>query len=228
MANTLEARQVRMVYMLTYSQADFNICDSRQSFANKVSAAFQSVGAQVMQWVCCKENHQDGGDHYHMAIKLDKPRRWIQVKGILENEHGMVINFSSNHANYYTAWQYVRKEDAGVIQSPGHPDLGDNPPATMAASASRVRASGAGSSRAPSKKRKRLTAYDVSEIVVKHQIKTRTELLVLAEKQKQDGKTDLAAFVVNRGEKCVAEAIKVRNMLINQYTKTLMSRSSSS
>ena len=80
MNSTLGTRQVRMVYLLTYSQADASICASREDFANKVITAFDSVGAQIIQWACCRESHQDGGIHYHMAIKLDKPRRWLQVK----------------------------------------------------------------------------------------------------------------------------------------------------
>ncbi|PIK34127.1 hypothetical protein BSL78_29050 [Apostichopus japonicus] len=105
----------------------------------------------------------------------------------------------------------VVKEDAGVLQSPGHPDLGASPPATTSASTSRVlQASGERSARAPLKKRKRLSAFDVSQMVVQRNIKTRTELLALAEMQKREGKTDLAEFVVNRGQKCVAEAIEAR------------------
>ena len=38
-------------------------------------------------------------------------------------------------------------------------------------------------------------------------IKTRTELLALANEQKQEGKTDLAEFILNRGPKAVAEAL---------------------
>ncbi|XP_071840223.1 uncharacterized protein [Apostichopus japonicus] len=211
MADTLGVRQVRMVYLITYSPADETLCASRENFAEQVRGSFESVGAHIIQWVCCQETHQDGGKHYHMAVKLDRPRRWLRVKSLLENQHGNVVLFSSTHANYYTAWQYVVKEDAGVLQTPGHPDLGASPPATTSASTSRVlQASGEQSARAPlKKKRKRLSAFDVSQMVVKRNIKTRTELLALAEMQKREGKTDLAEFVVNRGQKCVAKAIEV-------------------
>lgn len=214
MADTLGVRQVRMVYLITYSQADETLCASRENFAEQVRSSFESVGAHIIQWVCCQETHQDGGKHYHIAVKLDRPRRWLRVKSLLENQHGIVVHFSSTHANYYTAWQYVVKEDAGVLQSPGHPDLGASPPATTSASTSRVlQASGERSARAPLKKRKRLSAFDVSQMVVQRNIKTRTELLALAEMQKREGKTDLAEFVVNRGQKCVAEAIEVRKSI---------------
>ena len=47
----------------------------------------------------------------------------------------------------------------------------------------------------------------MSEIVVSKQIKTRTELLALASTHKAEGKTDLAEFIVNRGNKVVEEVI---------------------
>ena len=39
------------------------------------------------------------------------------------------------HANYYTAWKYVTKEDKNSLESEGHPDLkGSEEPSTMRAS----------------------------------------------------------------------------------------------
>ena len=66
----LESRSVRMVYLLTYSKANPDICSSRQSFSDKVLEAFMSIGVEVGQWVCCQEEHKEnGGHHYHMAVK---------------------------------------------------------------------------------------------------------------------------------------------------------------
>lgn len=50
--------------------------------------------------------------------------------------------------------------------------------------------------------RSRLSVFEVSD----KGIKTRTELLALANKQKQ-AKTDLAEFILNRGLKAVAEVL---------------------
>ena len=38
-------------------------------------------------------------------------------------------------------------------------------------------------------------------------MKTCTEMLTLANKQKQEGKTDLSEFILNKGPKAVAEAL---------------------
>ena len=204
-SQALSARQMRMVYLITYSQADERVCASREEFAAKVVGAFTAGAINVTHWACCKESHQDGGHHYHIAVKLEKGHRWIRVKQRLQSDHDMVVHFSSTHVNYYSAYQYVAKSDEGVLLSPGHPDLQE--PRTSAASARR-----AGPSSQPGEprpKKKRLSSFDVSEIVRARNIKTRTELMALAEEQRNEGKTDLAEFVVNRGAKRVAEAIQV-------------------
>ena len=59
------------------------------------------------------------------------------------------------------------------------------------------------------RRRKNLSVYDVSQIAVQKGIKTRLELLVLANQQKKEGKTDLAEFIANRGSKAVDEALAV-------------------
>ena len=131
------------------------------------------------------ESHRDGGYHYHMAVKLSKARRWLRVKHILKDEYNMIIHFSSNHVNYFTAWEYVTKEDNNALHSPQHPDLNNNIPISTAASTKRAESRSGESTDAPRKRRRRLSAFDVSEIVIKHNIKTRTQLLALAEQKKR-------------------------------------------
>ena len=55
------------------------------------------------------------------------------------------------------------------------------------------------------RKKKQMSSYELSEIVVAKRIKTRTELLALAREQKLESKTDIAEFIINRGSKVVAE-----------------------
>ena len=127
--------------------------------------------------------------------------------------------------NYYTAWSYVIKEDNDVVVSSNHPDLWNTPPPARTAASEAIAAereheqeiegqeSGEESSatRSSSKKRKRplhLTMFDVTEIAVSKGIKTYLELLALAKRQKMEGKTDLAQFIVNQGKKAVEEAIR--------------------
>ena len=57
-------------------------------------------------------------------------------------------------------------------------------------------------------KLRRLSAFEVSEIVVQKGIKSVTELQALASEQKREGKTDLAEFIVNRAPRVVSDIVK--------------------
>ena len=70
-----------------------------------------------------KEDHKDQGHHYHMAIKLNRQKRWLSVRKDLDQKLGVKVHFSDKHSNYYEAWQYVTKHDNNYILSEGHPDL---------------------------------------------------------------------------------------------------------
>ena len=70
-----------------------------------------------------------------MAIKLSRPQRWLSVRQLIQTRYGINVHFSNRHVNYFTAWQYVTKEDDEVLLLPDHPDLWNRgPPATLAAS----------------------------------------------------------------------------------------------
>ena len=58
------------------------------------------------------------------------------------------------------------------------------------------------------KKRKRLSEFEFSEIIVSKGLKSRTNVLALAHMQKNEGKSDMAEFIVNRGSKVVNEVLR--------------------
>ena len=239
----LTPQEVRSVYLLTYSQANLSIFPDKESFAAAVCEAVtkcEGPKAKIMQWSCCQERHKQQGKHYHMAIKLDKIKRWLPIRKYLKDKWNVYVHFSNRHVNYYSAWLYTTKEDERFLQSPGHPDLiNSGPPRTISASQARAKrrrvedpvtesesgekevevkeregeegsaSSGRGATKSSSTRRRsqRLSSFQVSEIVVSKQIKTRTELLALASTQKAEGKTDLAEFIVNRGNKVAKEVI---------------------
>ena len=121
----------------------------------------------------------------------------------------------------------MTKGDDSYVESPNHPDLtNEGPPWTLAASQTSVNcthvwepgsdkeSSGGdsgeeGSSRPVDKNPRhlRLSVFEISVIAVGKGIRTRTELLALTNEQNQEGKTDLAEFILNRGLKAVAEAL---------------------
>jgi len=143
----------------------------------------------------------------------------LNSKIILAVQHGISVHYSSSHSNYYSAWQYVTKEDEDVLQSANHPDLwNQGAPRTTLASATRINtrenatrtesdiASNEGTE-TPVRKRKRMSAFELSEIITQKQIKSRTQLLALANEQQELGKNDIAEFIINRGSKVVAEIL---------------------
>lgn len=209
----LSNRGVRTIYLITYSKVDVQKLATRDEFAKTVLEAFADTRAgksEVVQWVCSQENHSSGDIHYHMAVKLSHPRRWLRVRNYLDERFGVQVNFSGHHSNYYSAWKYTTKEDNNYIQSENHPELENcGPPQTLRASQSLVSNEARQESRQKKRKRARLSIYDVSQLVVARGIKSRLELLALACQQKKDGKEDLAEFIANRGNKVVDEAINV-------------------
>ena len=233
MANeSIRARDNRLVYLITYSQANLNKCSSREEFAEALVLAF-SNGNNVMQWCCCLEDHEDGEKHYHMAIKLEKKQRWLKVKRFLLECFGISVHFSSVHHNYFSAWQYVTKSDPNYLQSDDHPDLSNaEPPKTDSASISTILmrddsnsdSDNASGQRPRKRMKKRLTLLQVSEIIQQKSIKTRTELLALAQQQKNEGKTDLAEFIMNRQPKIIAQLLKTTWDMFNAQAKLDRSR----
>ena len=77
----LGLREVRRVYLITYSHADTRKGPSRQRFAEIVLEAFELRGTSVVQWACCKEPHSAWGIHFHTPIKLSRPQRWLLLEG---------------------------------------------------------------------------------------------------------------------------------------------------
>ena len=201
----------RSVYLLTYSNADLEIIPTRRQFANIWVNAF---GPEfVSQWACCLENHKEESEkvHFHLALKLNRSKRWKMVKDQVVRESGIVCHFREFHTNYYDAFKYVTKEDTDYVTSEGHPDL-NNVPRTMGASKRRHSAAIANElgecSRPVEKKTQRLDLVQLYDIIVEKGLRTEKDLFLLARNQKAEGKTDLLAFILKQTDKRRAEIIK--------------------
>ena len=213
--SNLAKNSVRKVYLVTYSQANKNKFPNRVDFANALVQCFQHSGVDVLHWCCSEENHNDGGKHYHVALKLKKQYRWNACKRLLKERYGIIVNFSNKHYNYYSAWCYVTKYDTDYQESEEHPDLRNTrEPKTSKASAT-VQSNSRKRSRLTTKsakdkmvKKKRLSPVDVSEILLAKNITTTTELQALAYEQKQQGKLDLTEYILKRSPKAIRELIQ--------------------
>ena len=208
---------VRSVYLITYSQADLEKFPNRSAFAKAVVTSFESGSSNVVKhWCCSQESHANGGQHYHLALKLNRSRRWLHSKRFLEENFGITVNYSSVHHNYYSAWQYVTKDDTEYEESPVHPHLNNAPKTTNASLAKTRNANNkrevqeppqGGKKRTRKEKKKRLTALDVSDVILERNIKTITELHAYAQEQREQGKTDLVHFILSKQPKAVHDLI---------------------
>ena len=77
----LRERVVRRVYLITYSRADEELCESRQKFADMLLQAFSFNRGAVRppHWVVCREAHEGGG--FHLPV--------VYNHGISECTHGI-------------------------------------------------------------------------------------------------------------------------------------------
>ena len=141
------------------------------------------------------EAHENSGNHFHMAIKLSSPARWLKVRNFVDDKHGIKLNFSNSHTNYYTAYEYVVKEDPNFVQSANHPDFSNGkPPKTTKATCGRR----TGPKTVKSKKRKRLAVFDVVQIIQAKKIQNRVELLALASKWQGEALQNLLLTVAQK------------------------------
>ena len=88
--------------LLTYSSADMKKFPARDSFSSAVVHCFNegSSKVEVCYWVCGREPHPNtSGFHYHIAIKMSGPKRCNLVKRKLQENHGIVVNFSALMTN---------------------------------------------------------------------------------------------------------------------------------
>jgi len=213
----------RRTYLVTYSQADLDKFATRREFGEAVEAAFNagSGKVEVSYWACCMETHENtGGQHYHCSVKLSGPKRWNRVRQNLATRYGINVNFSESAENYYNAYRYVTKTDTNVYESPNHPDLRQigSPKTKYCMKAYQQKHKNARQLKHKQQnepeqttvkppKVRRLSNLDVSEFLVKHNITTDTELYAKAHEQQEDGKKDLAQFVLSRNAKSLQNII---------------------
>ena len=66
-------------------------------FAEMVTGEFDKAEKVCEKWVSSCENHKGEGLHFHLALKLNKVRRWKYVRDQLAIKHGINIHFQEFH-----------------------------------------------------------------------------------------------------------------------------------
>ena len=110
----------------------------------------------------------------------EQVQRWSMVKRYLQEVENVMVH-CSGHSGYYTAYQYVTKEDTEVFRSENHPSSIAAPKTLPARRKCTAKATSRKNARAA---RKRLTNLDVSSIITSNSIDSKLHLLALAKKEK--------------------------------------------
>ena len=175
---------MRRTNLVTNSQADRTKFATWESFGDAVATAFNSGSGKVSvdHWACSLEEQENGGEHYHVSVKLTGPQRWIAVKRRLHEKHGVTVNFSESHDSYYTAYKYTCKSYTDVFHSTNHPDL--KPTLKKCKNNTTSTSTTTSNDNIAKTKPWRLSNLEVSEFMLENVIKTDTELFAKADEQK--------------------------------------------
>ena len=83
------------VYLITYSQANRTFYPTKESFGLDVVETFNQglSKIKVLHWACGLESHQNGGNHYRLAVKISRLKRLKSVKKILMKKSGLLLTY---------------------------------------------------------------------------------------------------------------------------------------
>ena len=184
----LAARSTREVFLMTLAQAPADC--TKESVSAMIIDAFANNGeAAIEKWVCAKEPHKNGGHHFHMAIKLDRQKRWLRVRTHISETYGLQIHFAdkkkepSEGSLYDGAYMYTIK-GGDFIVSENHP---------------RVDRGG--------QKDGKLQNVDFIKLVVQMGLRTVLEVKAAAKRNADSQHESLKVFLANKGEKRVCELL---------------------
>lgn len=217
----------RRSFLLTYSQADLEKFPTCVQFSQCVLSGIENSSTSkknVTDWACAKEDHADGGKHYHMSLQFDGTRRWKPIWRYIYKEHGISVDFALENCGYVAAYRYICKNKSKdeVLHSVGHANLDEiKSPKTKKAmqrqndKVKQRRSEGsqsdsslsAGTSTTKPAKKKRLDICDVADYLVENNIRTEAALMKEALSRSQRGENDLRRFVLSRTPKARADLI---------------------
>ena len=205
----------RMVALLTYSQADMKKVPSRRSFVKLVLEDL----VEVKQYVCALEPHKNGGLHYHLGVKLEAPRRFMNILTNIYKKTGISIHLREWKTTYFDLYRYLTKTDEDHLLSEGHPPL-SKAPRTAAATVARKRKASTEDKQeenvgkdAKKFKEPRMTNPEFAEMIRDFNIKDDDELCLIAKQKANEGEMALWRFVLQHPNP------KQREDLINTVQK---------
>ena len=226
----LEENNTRRTYLITYSQADLELFPSRPSFGAACVAAFG--GGNAVHYFCVGlEDHEDDGQHYHVAILLTKSQRWFHARKHLESL-GAKVNFSVSGSMYASAYFYTTKMDKAYYHghcAAAHPKratIGKNLKAAKANETYRNNVTNNKRTAAKTTKPKKMTKLSVVDIITKEGLETDDELLLHASVMRKEDKEDAALleYLIKLGEKGRGDLLKDARKLASAEQNVKLSK----
>ena len=161
-----------------------------------------------------------------MAIKISGSKRWnLVIKRKLQEKHGIVVNFSTSHEQYYYAFRYVIKEDQEYVKIANHPPLEDmGSPQTKKCvremcKRATMRKSGSGASVTNnSNKVSWLGKFKVSQFILRENVRDLEHLHSIANRRSLDGNNDLAKFCFTQNRKSIDDLFESTRRLVSAKT----------
>jgi len=98
------------------------------------------------------------------------------VRNYADKKHGLKLNFSGSHGNFFSTWNYTTKDGKEYLESECYLDL--NAPQTQEASQARIAEMGRNDKRGKKRKRRRqprISIYEVSQVALQKEIKSTLE-----------------------------------------------------
>ena len=137
------------------------------------------------------------------------------------------VNFSDSHQNYYAALKYISKRDTNIFLSPNHPNLQEMSSPKTSKCLSALRRKRAHSSHSVSNhadregetglsKIKCLSNYEVDEFIAGNSTQSLDELLFIARTQEDNGKKDLANYLLSRSQKSISHLFHAVKGMVQQ------------
>ena len=133
----------------------------------------------------------------------------------MKKESGIQVNFSDTYDNYWSAFKYITKSDPNIFLSSNHPNMQEmsSPKTKLCVQAIRQKRKSRStdtsgdqlSTTTKPPKIARLSNLEVSEFITRNKISNKDELFAIAHAQKEDGKKDLANFLLSRSQKSLSD-----------------------
>lgn len=202
----------RAIHLVTWSQAivDAEEADPRTAFALKVVGMFENLKGKmtklpdgeslVDRWACSLEDHQNGGEHFHLLLRT---RRRVRAYDIWRElfDMGIKVNFSDNTGTYWQAYGYITKSDKQAKVSEGHPSNGQLPTSAADSQAEDVQVEQQQTTNSKKRKSSADKNLEIRQIIIQNNLRDDDDLCAFASKMEKEGCCTITEWILQNRKK---------------------------